>query len=87
MYGSAASGGAPCNCCAPVPEMTDEQRVALERVRDAHAVLRSFLSLPHTDIPGPIYHDTYRQLTDELLEAVGDAQTAGVPEAVIFDNM
>ncbi|WP_244373188.1 hypothetical protein [Rhodococcus sp. ZPP] len=23
------------NCCAPVPEMTDEQRVGLERVRDA----------------------------------------------------
>ncbi|MCQ4119706.1 hypothetical protein [Rhodococcus tibetensis] len=67
--------------------MTAEQRGALERVRDAHAVLRSFMYLTDPNIPTPVRVDTYRQLTDELMEAVGAAQTAGVPEAVIFDNM
>ncbi|CAG7634831.1 hypothetical protein SIM91_43405 [Rhodococcus opacus] len=67
--------------------MNHHQHDALERVRDAHAVLRSFMHLADTDIPTPVREDTYGQLTDELLDAVGAAHAAGIPEAVIFDNM
>ncbi|MDT2007108.1 hypothetical protein FXW78_25820 [Rhodococcus opacus] len=67
--------------------MNHEQRGALERVRDACAVLSSFMLLADTDIRAPVRGDTYRQLTDELLDAVDAAEAAGIPEAVIFDNM
>ncbi|MFD7011978.1 MULTISPECIES: hypothetical protein [Rhodococcus] len=65
--------------------MTDEE--LLGRVRDACAVLHSFLRTAHPGIPVAAREGTYRQLTDELRDAVDAAQAAGVPEDVIFDTM
>ncbi|PQP18978.1 hypothetical protein [Rhodococcus opacus] len=65
--------------------MTDEE--LLERVRDACVVLHSFLRTARSGIAVSAREGTYRQLTDELRDAVDAAQAAGVPEAVIFDTM
>ncbi|TQC46659.1 hypothetical protein EEB14_24945 [Rhodococcus sp. WS4] len=67
--------------------MNDDQRGALEQVRDTYDVLRSFMHTTRTDIPASVWHATYRQLTGELLDAVSAAQRAGIPEPVIFENM
>jgi hypothetical protein len=67
--------------------VTDEQRRALERVRDSCAVLGSFLHARTTDVPRAVRRVTYRQLTGDLMDAVAAAHSAGVPEPVIFDNM
>ncbi|MDV6248024.1 hypothetical protein R1X32_09025 (plasmid) [Rhodococcus opacus] len=65
--------------------MTTEQRGALEHVRDTYAVLRTFMRADNTGVPARVWGDTYRQLTGDLMNAVGAARIAGVPEHVIFD--
>ncbi|CAG7639684.1 hypothetical protein SIM91_03620 [Rhodococcus opacus] len=61
--------------------------LALEHVRDTYAVLRTFMRADNTGVPARVWRDTYRQLTGDLMNAVGAARTAGVPEHVIFDCM
>lgn len=68
--------------------MNDEQRRALERVRDTCALLDSFLTTHPSDRPPErVRSATFEQLTDDLLDAVTTAQSAGVPEHRIFDSM
>ncbi|MFZ2174729.1 MAG: hypothetical protein WAW17_11975 [Rhodococcus sp. (in: high G+C Gram-positive bacteria)] len=68
--------------------MNDDQRRALERVHDACAMLHSFLTTHPSDRPPErVRSVTFAQLTDDLLDAVTAAETAGVPEHRIFDSM
>nr|WP_271209154.1 hypothetical protein [Rhodococcus wratislaviensis]GLK33617.1 hypothetical protein GCM10017611_04590 [Rhodococcus wratislaviensis] len=69
--------------------MNAEQRRALEQVRDACAVLHSFMGTTDSTrrVPVMVWYGTYQQLTSELMDAVVGAQLAGVPEHVIFDSM
>ena len=68
--------------------MNEEQSRALEQVRDTYAVLHSFFdTTPNSPLPEPIRLATFRQLTDELMDAVSSAKLAGVPEHIIFESM
>ncbi|MFC9769455.1 hypothetical protein [Rhodococcus jostii] len=68
--------------------MNEEQRRALERVRDTCALLHTFLSIhPGDPPPERVRSATFAQLTDDLMDAVAAAQTVGVPEGRIFDSM
>ncbi|CAG7633497.1 hypothetical protein SIM91_44075 [Rhodococcus opacus] len=68
--------------------MNDDQRRALERVRDTCTMLHSFLTTHPSDRPPErVRSDTFAQLTDDLFDAVTAAQTAGIPEHRIFDSM
>jgi hypothetical protein len=67
--------------------MEEDQRRALERVRDACAVLRCFMHTRATGVPVQVRYATYRQLTGDLMQAVSTVRCLGVPERLIFDNM
>ncbi|MGW4341051.1 hypothetical protein ACWEK5_51235 [Rhodococcus koreensis] len=68
--------------------MNQDQRRALERVRDTCAVLHCFMNTDPGDPPRErVRSATFRQLADDLLDAVTAAETAGVPEYLIFDSM
>ncbi|UZG59620.1 hypothetical protein [Rhodococcus opacus] len=66
--------------------MNADQHGALERVRDACAVLRTFMHAQHTGVSALVWYDTYRQLTGDLMDAVLGARTAGIPEHIIYDS-
>ncbi|MDH6287230.1 hypothetical protein [Rhodococcus opacus] len=68
--------------------MNDDQRRALEHLRDTCVMLHSFLTTHPSDRPPErVRSATFEQLTDDLLDAVTAAQNAGVPEQRIFDSM
>ncbi|MFC0447391.1 hypothetical protein [Rhodococcus jostii] len=68
--------------------MNQDQRRALEQVRDTCAMLHSFMNTDLRDRPRErVRSATFQQLTDDLLDAVTAAESAGVPEHLIFDSM
>ncbi|TQC43014.1 hypothetical protein EEB14_45460 [Rhodococcus sp. WS4] len=68
--------------------MNQDQRRALEQVRDTCAMLHSFMNTDPGDPPRErVRSATFQQLTDDLLDAVTAAESAGVPEHLIFDSM
>ncbi|RZL77411.1 MAG: hypothetical protein EOP32_25045 [Rhodococcus sp. (in: high G+C Gram-positive bacteria)] len=68
--------------------MNQDERRALERVRDTCALLHGFMNTDPGDPPRErVRTATFQQLTDDLLDAVTAAETAGVPERLIFDGM
>lgn len=67
--------------------MNADQQSAPKRAWDACAVPRTFMHAEHKGVPTLVWHDTYRQLTGDLTDAVLGARTAGIPQHVIYDNM
>ncbi|MBC2638136.1 MULTISPECIES: hypothetical protein [unclassified Rhodococcus (in: high G+C Gram-positive bacteria)] len=73
--------------------MNQNQRRALEQVRDTCAMLHSFMDTDVMDTDAGdqplqrVLSATFQQLTDDLLDAVTAAESAGVPEHLIFDSM